>query len=98
MTIQSATHEEAAEIARALGDPDEVARDLQRARRAAQVFSSDHPRLIEEHPHQWVAVYDSTVIARPSLEALLDALATRQIPREHAVIRFIDRDEKIFIL
>lgn len=98
MTIQTATRDEAAKMADALGNPGDVAEDLVRARADAQVFSSDHPRLIEDHPQEWVAVYDGRVVAKPTLEGLLDALVASDIPREHAVIRFIDQDEKVFIL
>jgi hypothetical protein len=92
------TAEREEEIRRMVGDPKLVAGDLRRFEKAAAVFSSDHPRLIEQYPQQWVAVYDGEMLAARSIEDLYHELEERGIAREHAIIRFVDRTERVLIL
>ena len=40
-----------------LGDLGEAARGLKAFRKAAQTFSSKHPRMIESYPKQWIGVH-----------------------------------------
>ena len=77
----------------------DIARELTEFTEAAKVLSSDHPRLIDEHPLQWVGVYHGRVAASaPSLKSLMDALAEKGVPAERAIIRFIDKEERTLIL
>jgi len=39
------------------GSAESIDRGLRQFTQAAKVLSSDHPRLIDEHPLQWVGVY-----------------------------------------
>lgn len=97
-TRATATPEQAQELLRIVGDPAVVARDMARFRRAAKAFSSNHPRLIDRYPEQWVAAYDDQIMADPSLEALLARMDTAGIPRHQAIIRFITRKQRVLIL
>ena len=82
-----------------LGDPEDVAKDLSAYTRDAAWFSSEHERLIGKYEQQWVAVYRANVRATShDLMRLLRDLDERDIPREHAIIRFIDRNERTMIL
>jgi len=66
---------------------------------AAKVLSTDHPRMIDEHPSKWIAVYEGKVGARAkSLRELLSKIDKKHIPRDKAIIRFIDRQERTLIL
>ena len=97
-TVQTGDSAQAARLMQELGDPEQIAAELEHTRASARAFSSDRPRMIEEHPGQWVAVYDSKCVARESFDGLLEAMDEQGIPREHAVVRFVDEDEQVFIL
>jgi hypothetical protein len=82
-----------------VGDPSQVAHDLARFREAARALSSDQPRFIEEYPQKWVAVLaNKEVLASDSLDALLKELDEKGVSREHAIVRFIDRNERTLFL
>ena len=82
-----------------LGDPKEIDRDLRNFRRTAQVLSSNRPRLIDRYPKQWVAVYRGRVRASGGTFASVIAEVDRKrLPREHVIVRFIDRNQRTMIL
>ncbi|HEY7065811.1 MAG TPA: hypothetical protein VII06_30325 [Chloroflexota bacterium] len=82
-----------------LGNPADVARELEDFQKAAKVLSSQHPRLMDQYPKQWVAVYGGKVRARSStLSAVLEQLDKAGIPREHAIVRYIDKNQRTMIL
>jgi hypothetical protein len=87
-------------IASSLGaTPKQVDRELRAFSRAAKVLSSDHPRLIEEHPKEWVAIYDGKVRASDkSLQALIARLRQEGVPANEAIIRYIDTSGRKLIL
>ena len=87
------------QILSALGDPATVGRELSKFAESARTLSSDAPRMIEEYPRQWIAIYDGTVKARGStLRALLDEVDRVGVPREHALVRFVEKDLRTLIL
>jgi len=88
------------EVLRYLGNsPDEVGVELATFTDAAKVLSSDHPRLIDTHPMQWVGVFEGGVAAvAGDFDGLIGKLETKGIPPAQTIIRFIDRTEKTFIL
>ena len=71
-----------ASIASHLGaTPKEVDRQLRTFSRAARVLSSDHPRLIEEHPNEWVGIFDGKVRATAkSFDAVVSELKEKGFP------------------
>jgi hypothetical protein len=87
-------------IASSLGaTPKQVDRELRAFSRAAKLLSSDHPRLIDEHPKEWVAIYDGKVCASDkSLRALIARLREEGIPANEAIIRYIDTSGRKLIL
>ena len=88
-----------ADVLEQLGNPREVDRQLQDFRRAARVFSSSHPRLIDEYPNQWVAVYRDKVKAHGStLNSVVRQVDKLGLPKESVVVRFIDRSQRTLIL
>ena len=81
------------------GSASEIAQELSSYREAAQALSSDRPRMIDEHPLQWIGVYKGNVVASGrSLKSVMAQLRKKAVPPESALIRFIDRDEKALIL
>lgn len=77
----------------------EIARDLEAYSNAAQVLSSNHPRLIDDHPLQWVGVYQGAVAASgKNLTSLMIQLEKAGVPPARTIIRFIDKEERILIL
>ena len=82
-----------------IGNPSEVDRELKSYRKSAMVLSSKHPRLINRYQKQWVAVYDGrTVAAGRTLTAALRNVDKKEIPREHIILRYIDKNQRIMIL
>ena len=82
-----------------LGDPKDIDRDLRSFRRTAQVLSSNRPRLIDRYPKQWVALYRGRVRASGNTFASVIAeVGKKRLPREHVIVRFIDRNQRTMIL
>jgi hypothetical protein len=82
-----------------LGNPADVDRELQSFRKAARVLSSQRARLIDRYPKQWVAVYDGKVRAQGrTLQAVMKQIEKEGLPREHTVVRFIDKTRRTMIL
>ena len=87
------------EILTVLGNPVAVDREIQEFRQTAQVLSSQHPRMIEEYPKQWIALYQEEVVARAStFKVLMAQIDERNLPRQNVVVRFIDRNQRTMIL
>lgn len=86
-------------VLRQMGEPKAVARDLARYRKAAKALSSDHPRFTEEFPKQWVVVYDGKVRARgQTMQSALLQAKELNLPTGNAIVRFIAKNDRIFIL
>jgi hypothetical protein len=82
-----------------VGDPRDVDRDLRSFRNTARILSSSHPRLIDRYPKQWVALYRGRVRASGStFAAVMAEIDNKGLPREHIIVRFIDRNQRTMIL
>ena len=82
-----------------IGDPRDVERDLRSFRNTARVLSSSHPRLIDRYPKQWVALYRGRVRASGStFAAVMAQIDKKGLPREHVIVRFIDKNQRTMIL
>ena len=88
------------EALRHLGNSAEaIDRELRQFSDAARVLSSDHPRLIDEHPLQWVGVYRGRVAASAqTFISLVRQLEEGGIPPKNVIIRFINTNERTLIL
>jgi hypothetical protein len=87
------------EALKLIGDPNKVSEELQDFRRAARVFSSSQPRFIDKYSKQWIAVHQGKVRAQGrSFRSLLGQLEEKKLPRESVMIRYIDKNERTFIL
>ena len=81
------------------GSVEGIDRELRQFADAAGVLSSDHPRLIDEHPLQWVGVYQGKVAASAqTLSSLMRQLQNDGIPPQNTIVRFIDKNERTLIL
>jgi hypothetical protein len=79
--------------------PKQMDRELRAFSRAARVLSSDHPRLIDRHPKEWVGIYDGNVCATgKSLSALISRLKKKGLPPSDTIIRYIDTSGRKLIL
>lgn len=89
-----------ADFLSALGaPPEQVDREIREFADAARLLSSDHPRLIDEHPLQWVGVYQGRVAATgKTLKSLVTQLDRDGVPKERTIIRFIDKEQRTLIL
>ena len=87
------------DLAGIIGDPGKVDEELQRFRETTQLLSANRPRMIEQYPKQWVALYDREVRAAAStLNALLARVDELGLPREHIIVRFVDKELRTMIL
>jgi len=79
--------------------PKQMDRELRAFSRAARILSSDHPRLIEKHPKEWVGIYDGRVCATAkSFSALVSKLKKNGLSPSDAIIRYIDTSGRKLIL
>jgi len=80
-------------------DPVRLKNLLQEFRETARALSSEHPRLIEEYPNQWVAVYRGKVAAHAeTFNAVLAKMKRKKIPPGRAIVRFIEKNQRTLIL
>lgn len=87
------------EILELLGDPREVARDLQAFAKSERAFAASYSRLIEKHPREWVAFFNGRLAAHgPTLESLIALMDEQHIPRGRAFIQFLDPNPPLRIL
>ena len=79
--------------------PKQIDRELRTFSRAARILSSDHPRLIEKHPKEWVGLYDGKISATAkTFNALIAKLKKRGLSPNDAIIRYIDTSGRMLIL
>ena len=87
------------ELLKALGNPVRLHRELQHFRKAAQALSSDHPRLMDQYPNQWVAVYRGKVAAHGlTLDSVLKKMKRKKIPQGRTIVRYIEKNQRTMIL
>ena len=81
------------------GSVDTIDQELRNFSDAAQLLSSDHPRLIDEHPLQWVGIFQGKIAASAqTLNSLMAQLEDEGISPANTIVRFIDKDERTLIL
>ena len=86
-------------LSRLGSDPGNIARGLREFSKSAEMLSNDRPRLINEHPLQWVGVYRGEVSAKADdLPSLIEELERRGIPPGDTIVRFIEKSQRTLIL
>jgi hypothetical protein len=79
--------------------PKQIDRELRTFSRAARVLSSDRPRLIDQHPKEWVGLYDGKVSATAkSFRGLVAKLKKCGLSPNDTIIRYIDTSDRLLIL
>jgi hypothetical protein len=79
--------------------PQQMDRELRTFSRAAKILSSDHPRLINQHPKQWVALYDGKIRASAkTFRAVVDKMKKQGLPPNETMIRYVDTSGRKLIL
>ena len=79
--------------------PKDIARGLREFSKSAEMLSNDRPRLIDEHPLQWIGVYRGEASAKADdLPSLMEELQRRGIPLGDTIIRFIEKNQRTLIL
>ena len=79
--------------------PKQLDRELRAFSRAARLLSSNHPRLIDKHPKEWVGLYDGEVCATAkSFSGLISKLKKRGLSPSETIIRYIDTSGRKLIL
>ena len=78
---------------------EDIAKGLREFSKSAEMLSNDRPRLINEHPLQWVGVYRGQMSAKADdLPSLLEELERRGIPLGDTIVRFIEKNQRTLIL
>lgn len=78
---------------------DKIRDQLQSFAKNAAVFSSDDPRLIDEHKEKWVGVYHGNIVAcENTFGKLKNEIIEAGIPLSETMIQRIDRDTRTLIL
>ena len=79
--------------------PKQIDRELRSFSRAARILSSDHPRLIDKHPKEWVGIQGGGVRATgKSYNALIARLKKMGLSPSDTIIRYIDTSGRKLIL
>ena len=82
-----------------IGDPKQIDEELSQFRETTKMLSSQSPRMIEEYPHQWVALYGDEVKANGStLRVVLNAIDEQGLPKGQVIVRFIEKNHRTMIL
>ena len=82
-----------------IGNPADIDQELQSFRRSARTLSSHRPRFIDRYQKKWVAVYDGKTKAQGrTLQSIWRQLDKKGLPREHVIVRYIDRNQRTMIL
>ena len=82
-----------------IGDPREVDKELRAFSKSARWLSSRWAKLVERYPQEWIAVYSSRIRAHgPTLDSVLKELDAKGVPREKALVRFIQTEPRKLIL
>jgi hypothetical protein len=85
---------------KALGAPaKQINRELRAFSRAARLLSSKRPRLVNEHPKEWVGLFDGRVCATDkSFNGLVRKLRNQGLSPGDTIIRYIDTSGRKLIL
>jgi len=79
--------------------PKQINRELRKFSRAARLLSTQYPRLIDEHPNEWVAFHDGKVCAADkSFNGLVRKIKRRALSPSETIIRYIDASGRKLIL
>ena len=79
--------------------PADIARGLREFSRSAEMLANDRPRLIDEHPLQWIGVYRGEVSAKADdLPSLMEELERQGVPLGDTIVRFIEKNQRTLIL
>ena len=82
-----------------LGNPADIDRELQCFRRSARALSSRHPRFVDRYHKKWVAVHEGKAKAQGrTLQSVWRQIDSKGLPREHIIVRYIDRNQRTMIL
>ncbi len=89
------TEEEGLEL---IGDPEQLARELEAFSRAARRFHTRQDWFRERYAGQWVAVYEEKLLAAETSDGLFAEMDRNGIPRDAAYVRFVTTEQHAFIL
>lgn len=93
----SSAHDE--QVAKLLGDPRKVDKELATFRSDALLLSARQSELLRRYAGKWIAIHDGEVrVEASSLNALIEQMKQLRIPRGRAVVRFISNKPRKMIL
>lgn len=87
------------EITAIIGDPHKIDQELSQFRETSRLLSPQAPRMIEQYPDKWVALYDQEVQAvGDSMDEVLAQIDRKELPRHRVIVRFIAQNPRTMIL
>ena len=87
------------ELIQQFGGREQVRKVIQSRQRSHFALSEQYDDLARAHPREWVAFHDGHLAARGvSLKDLLQGVDRKNIQRDHAIVRFLDPEPKVWIL
>lgn len=79
--------------------PESPQESIARFQRDVDYFESRYEQLLQEHPEQWVAIFNQAVVGTDTdFDALLETLDQAGIPIEKALIEHVTAEEDVLIL
>ena len=82
-----------------LGDPADVVRELQEFGRSARTVSSKYSELADRYPGPWVALCEGKVrVHGRTFQDVMQKIDQEGLSREHTLVRFLDKDDRVMIL
>ncbi len=81
-----------------IGNPEQLARELDAFSRAEQFFWGNHDRFLREHPDKWVAIHGDDVLVADTLERVLAELDRSGIRRGQAFVEFVTTSDQVLVL
>ena len=73
--------------------------ELKRFKKDMYYYEAHREELLEQHPEQWVAIFNENVVdVAPEADQLLKDLKDQGIPAEHVFVQHLTRKDELLIL
>ena len=88
-----------AEMLELIGDPDELAREMEKYREDWTAFWQIEPQLLKKYPKKWIVFYDGKLRAvGSSLPSVLEKADALGLPRGAILAQYLDPNPPTLIL
>lgn len=82
-----------------MGAPEQIHENLVKFRKDVLLLAQQRPSLTKKHPNKWIAFYNGQVVnVANNLDALLNEIDKRKLPRNMVVTQFLSTEKVAMIL